>query len=59
MDSPIESYFGHPPAGFFFASDFFIASSQLPSIFRVSAAGPGLDFGAVLAFVILFGMKIS
>jgi hypothetical protein len=41
-----SGYFGHPPAGFFFANDFFTASSQLPSILYRSGLGPG--FGLFL-----------
>jgi hypothetical protein len=40
-------HFGHPPAGFFFASDFLIASlNGMFSILKSSADGPGLlDLG--------------
>jgi hypothetical protein len=39
---PSWHYFGHPFAGFFFVSDFFISFSQLPSSLSWFGLGPGL-----------------
>lgn len=46
--------FGQPSAGFFFASDFFMASRQLPSSLRRSAFGPRV--AAFLAGFFLAGI---
>ncbi len=42
-----SDYFGQPVAGFFFASDFFISSPQLPSNLSWSGLGPGLGLAEV------------
>jgi hypothetical protein len=55
---PVLFYFGQPPGGFFFASDFLTASRQLPLSFRTSGFGPGALRGLSLPrfglFVIVY-----
>lgn len=45
-------YLGQPSAGFFFASDFFTASFQSPSIFNISGLGPRF----IGVFFVVLGM---
>ena len=52
----VRNYLGQPSAGFFFSSDFFIASFQSPSILSKSGLGPGdvcFFFGCGLGLFIL------
>jgi hypothetical protein len=40
--------FGHPPAGFFLANDFFMACCHDPLIFKISGFGPTLFFAIAI-----------
>jgi hypothetical protein len=52
-------YFGQPSAGFFFASDFLIASFQSPSSFKRSSLGPGLAGFFVGRGLLFFILRVS
>src|ERR1035441_7740521 len=48
-----DLYSGQPSGGFFFESDFFTASFQLPSSFSTSGLGPRLA-----GFLAVFGLAV-
>jgi len=49
-----RAYFGQPPGGLRFFSDFLIAACQSPWTFRKAGLGPGLAFGLEFSLLVFF-----